>query len=118
MPEDKIAMQWEDLPNRLQSEALKCLICSVMQKYAEDEGMISALSHACTYMTSALTTPNNEVFKKSGKELVKHLDIYLKGPVTEAKAKFVVAHVDYLKARTHEVVARAAECLKAKGTRR
>lgn len=114
MPEEKLKIQWEDLSERLQSEALKCLLCSIMQKYAPKEGVISALAHACTYMTRALTTRDNDIFEKEGPELLEHLEAYLKGPATEAKTKFMEAHIEYIKDRTEEVIDRAVECLKSK----
>lgn len=108
-------IKWEKLPERLYSEALKCLLCNIMRKYAKSpSGALEGLVHCSVYMSRALTTDDDEAFTKDGETLMKSLDEYLfqelNEPIKKEVESFLKANHDYIRDRVKEVLERATEC--------
>ena len=108
-------IKWERLPERLYSEALKCLLCNVMKKHAKSpSGALEGFVHCTTYMSYALATEDDEAFTKDPETLLKSLDEYLFGELTKPLRKEIDAYLktnhEYIRDRTREILERATEC--------
>ena len=108
-------INWEKLPERLHSEALKCLLCNIMRRYAKDpQGAFDGFINCHVYMTEALTTDDNEAFTEDAETLLKSLSKRFDRRLDEAsKAEvtaFLETHHEYIRDRTKEVLERATEC--------
>jgi len=115
-------IKWEKLHERLYSEALKCLLCNIMRKYATKATVLEGFVHCGLYMTRALVTDDDEAFTKDGETLMKSLGVWLDSHTTApGKAElssFLATHADYIRDRTKEVLERATECPEFKPKRR
>jgi len=107
-------IKWEKLPERLYSEALKCLMCNIMKKYAKESTAIEGFIHCGVYMSYALATDNDEAFTKDAKFLLKNLDKYLFQKLDDPTRKEVDAYLkanhEYIRERVKEVLERATKC--------
>ena len=108
-------IQWEQLPERLQSKALECLLCACMNKHAEEGDLRAGFAHACVYMTRALTEENPEPFGENPVALKERLDVWLEiKPTTLDEVNvvdaFLEAHREYVMDRVSEVLKRATRC--------
>ena len=107
-------INWEKLPERLHSESLKCLMCSIMKRYARESTTIEGFIHCCAYMTEALTTDNDEAFTKDGAFLLEsfhtRLDKKTDKPIREEIDSLLAKHHEYIRERVKEVLERATEC--------
>lgn len=61
-------IQWEKLPDRLDSEAVKCLLCTIMGEMLEKSNdMTAALSMCCCVMAPILTMKDDGPFESKEK---------------------------------------------------
>jgi len=108
-------IKWEKLPERLYSEALKCLLCNIMKQYAKSpSGALEGFIHCTSYMSYVLATDNDEAFTKDAKFLLESLDKYLfqdiSEPIKEEIEAYLRTNHEYIRDRTKEVLERATEC--------
>lgn len=104
-------MQWEKLPERLQSEALKCLMCNIMRKYANKLQLKEGFADCCAYMTRALTMEDDAAFAGDVETLLNHIEETLDQPTVPADLDaFLEVHAEYIKDRVKDLLSRATEC--------
>jgi len=107
-------INWEKLPERLHSESLKCLMCSIMKRYARESTAIEGFVHCGVYMSHALATDDDKAFTKDAKFLKESLDKCLFQKLTEPFKEEVSAYLEanhaYIRERVKEVLERATEC--------
>jgi len=104
-------IQWEKVPDRLDSNALKCLLCAAMAtRLEETDDFNRAFAQCCSLMFIALTMNDDaEVFKDRVKlvEAIAELGV---GEVPKDTKKFLQEHHEYILECTERVLKRVRDC--------
>jgi len=100
---------WDKVPDRLQSDALKCIICRTATVDTPKHGREHALAHCCTHLMMALLLEDDEPFEDLDK-----LDAAIHRPdsagLTPEEHKHVRYWMGWIIDRVHEMLKSAVKC--------
>ena len=105
-------IKWDKVPERIHSESLKCLFCSVMARMLRKTNDLNAsMTFCCSLMVVALTMDDDAAFRSEERltqALICNKDF--RGSLSEDQTAFLLQHKEYFLECTSRVLKSVRNC--------